>query len=64
MYRSSIPAIAEPPTAATLASSSLNWGCQANLSIYLARESSLVPARFLTAQFLQKKVLSEAFVVM
>ena len=35
-----------------------------NLFIYQARESSLVPAGFLTAEFLQKKVIFEAFVLM
>ena len=41
-------------------------GCttQGNWFIYQARESSLVPAGFLTAQFLQEKVIYEAFVVM
>ena len=33
-----------------------------NLFIYQARESSLVPAGFLTAQFLQKLYIYEAFV--
>ena len=34
-----------------------------NLFIYQARESSLVPAGFLTAQFLHKLLIYEAFVV-
>ena len=35
-----------------------------NLLIYQAKESSLVPAGFLTAQFLQKNLFYEAFLVM
>ena len=35
-----------------------------NLFMYQARESSLVPAGFLRAQFLQKQLVYETFVVM
>ena len=37
--------------------------CRTHLFIYQAIESGLVPAEFLTAQFLQKLEIYEAFVV-
>ena len=42
----------------------MQYALYSNLFIYKARESSLVPSGFLTAQFLQKLKIYEAFVVM
>ena len=58
--------VADPPIETPLHTTNNDGVCRAalDLFIYLARESSLVPAGFLTAQFLQKLYIYEAFVVM